>query len=234
MSEEAKAVQEVAKAAKELRPELQALGRFLAKALGRPTEQIGGLVGDLFAMARMEVAVRFSQRAERMLAERGLSQPTRQVALSVIFPLLSAASLEEDETLSDMFAALLVNAVDASCDIDITKSFVETVRLMSPFEARLLHQMAHAPAQSLNDSGFMLTAGLPGAYWAAPASDGKNPEDEVPRKTSLALASLTAFGCVQCASTWGGGTIQRQAKVTEYGAALIAACDPAPKETAAT
>lgn len=221
----AKAVQAVAKVVPSVQRDIAAVGRFLERVLGRPTEQLGGLLGDVAALMRFELAVRFVARTEKLMKDRGLEQPTRNAALALVHPLFSAASLEEDETISDMFANLLVNALDASSGVDVHKSFVETVRVMSPLEAKILHAMAHAPASSLSEGGFMFTAGLPEKYYLAP-SPSTDLEDEVPESVSLAIAALSASGCIACAMSWGGATIDRQAKVTVYGRALIKATNP--------
>ena len=44
------------------------------------------------------------QRAEQLLLEAGLSNPTRAIALKLAVPLLEAASLEDDDYLQDLWA----------------------------------------------------------------------------------------------------------------------------------
>ena len=225
--EGAKAIQASAKAASELRPELRGVGHFLAKALGRSTEQANGLLGDVLAFARIELSLRFYDRVQRKMDERGMDGPTKKAALAVVFPILQAASVEEEDDIAEMFADLLVNAVDDMAQVSVSKAIVETVRRLSPVEAKVLQAMANAPADSLNESGMMFTCGLPVTYHPKPSSE-YNLDDEVPADVSLALATLTSLGCVECAATWGGATIQRQARVTIFGQALINAATARP------
>ena len=112
-SDETKAVQEVAKAAREYRPEVREFGAFVGRVIGRPAEQFGGLVGDVIAGVRLELGLRFKGRVDQLMREQGLDGPTRAAPLAVAFPLLEAATLEDDEDIQELFAQLLVNAVNA-------------------------------------------------------------------------------------------------------------------------
>jgi hypothetical protein len=47
--EEAKAVQEIAKTLRKYEPALREFGGFVGRVIGRPAEQVGGLLGDLIA-----------------------------------------------------------------------------------------------------------------------------------------------------------------------------------------
>ena len=56
----------------------------------------------------------------------------------IISPLLRAASLETDETLIDMWAALLANAADPASKATMLVRFIEVLRLLSPPEVIIL------------------------------------------------------------------------------------------------
>ncbi|MBL8576360.1 MAG: DUF4393 domain-containing protein [Mesorhizobium sp.] len=223
--EESKAVQEVAKTATAYQKSVDTFGKFVANVLGHPLKQGMGLVGDGFGMLRIELAMRFQQRVERLQRERGLSDSHRPVPLSIAYPLLEAASLEEDETLSDMFAQLLVNAMDHKYGKYIPKSYIETVRLMSPLEALILKTMVEAPQSVMKKSGMMYTLGLPSSY----ADLGNVDMSSVPPPegdTAIALAALDAAGCIEPMMLMSGGYSYIQAKVSEYGRELILATRP--------
>ncbi|TIX46362.1 MAG: DUF4393 domain-containing protein [Mesorhizobium sp.] len=219
---QSEAVQEVAKTAARLQPDIRAAGEFIAKVVGHPLTQGGGLIGDVFGIARLEIFLKYEKRVRRIMAERALDESARPLPLAMAYLLLEAASLEEDEGLSEMLAQLLVNAMDSDIESYIPKSFVETLRNMAPFEALILKRMVEAPPESVADSGHMYTAGLPDNFKAKP-----NARDEIqkpPRTVSLALASLETAGCVDIMSTMDGGNLPGEARVTEYGQELIRAC----------
>lgn len=223
--EESKAIQEVAKTATEYKDSVNSFGEFVGKIVGHPLVQAGGIVGDALGMVRIEMALRFKERVDRIMKERGLESPQRNIPLSVAYPLLEAATLEEDNELSEMFAQLLVNAVDSSYSNYVPKSFVETIKNMSPLEAKILKAMFDAPPEAVNESGMMYTRLLPNGYLKMPEPTDQEME-EVPETIGLALAALRRAGCIEGAMAWGGYTLLRNARVTEYGAALMKACHP--------
>ncbi|WP_192259326.1 Abi-alpha family protein [Mesorhizobium caraganae] len=222
---QSEAVQEVAKTVGKLQPGLEAAGKFIAKVVGHPLTQAGGLIGDAFGIARLELFLKYEKRVKRIMAERGTDKFARPLPLSVAYPLLEAASLEEDDDLSEMLAHLLVNATDADSADYIPRSFVETLRNMAPFEALILKRMVEAPPESLTSSGHMYTAGLPDSLEAAPELTRRAEDITRPSaKVSLALASLETAGCVDIMTTMNGGNLPGMARVKEYGHELIRVC----------
>ncbi|PWK65897.1 Abi-alpha family protein [Aminobacter sp. AP02] len=221
--EESKALQEVAKTASKYEQAARELGAFVGSVIGHPLRQAGGLLGDSLGILRLEMALRYKGRVDRIMHERGLSGPQREIPLSVAYPLLEAASIEEDEQLQEMFAQLLVNAIDGNVGGYIPKSFVETIRKMSPLEALILNRMVDAPPTSVGDGGMMYTGRLPDDYLDSPAAiDGGEPEPRA--DVALALSSLIAAGCVGAMLRMNGSYDIAEARVTEFGQALVRAC----------
>jgi len=78
-----------------------------------------------------------SRRLKRWQSKQ--ASPPSAVPLKVLFPLLDGAALEEDETLSTMWAALLANAADPKNTEHVRPSFVEALKHLSRSEALLLN-----------------------------------------------------------------------------------------------
>ena len=95
VSETAKAVQEVAKATGKAIDVGQKFGGFISRYVAGPIEQGMGIFDDKLKYMRWERQVRLMQRAEQLLREAGLTQPTRAIPLKLAVPLLEAASLED-------------------------------------------------------------------------------------------------------------------------------------------
>lgn len=221
VSEEAKAVQEAAKAAREYRSEVRDAGKFIADIFGYPLTQIGGVVGDSIAALRMEGRIRFAARARSLMEERGLEVPTKAISLAVGISIFEAASIEDDETLSSMFAGLLVSSIDEKAP-HVSKAIVEAVRLMSPLEAKILLAMVNAPTQAKAPGGHMLICGLPDTYFDPPSAANQELAKKIPNDVRLAVASLTASGCISPMPVLAG-TILGVAAVSHFGHALIEA-----------
>ena len=60
-----------------------------------------------------------------------------------------AASLETDETLQDMWAELLANAMDPSKDTSLQRVFIETLKQIEPIEARIFQNIAQSPDKAV-------------------------------------------------------------------------------------
>ena len=222
--EESKAIQEVAKTAAHYKDSATAFGAFFNRVVGHPLQQAGGLVGDTLGIVRIEMALRFMKRVERIMEERGMDGPRRALPLAIAYPLLEAATLEEDETLSEMFAELLVNAISDE-EAYIPKSFVETIKGMSPIEAAVLRAMADAPAEAKGPVGMMYTKELPHCYLPAPTPQDKGWSDP-PANIALALSALISSGCVLPMILMNGGWTTSQCRVSDYGVAFVKACRP--------
>ena len=77
------------------------------------------------------------EKAERMAQEAGFTP--QAVPPKILFPLLEGASLEDNEDLNTMWAALLANASrEVTTDL-VRPSFMELLRLMTPDVAKLIN-----------------------------------------------------------------------------------------------
>jgi hypothetical protein len=128
-------------------PELLKGGAALAGAL-KFTDIIRAMLGP----ATAEIAERFKdnirvyrygrqleclKKAEQMAKEAGFTP--KAVPIKLLFPLLEGASLEEDETLHSMWAALLANASNPSHQQMLRLGFLELLRRISKDSALLIN-----------------------------------------------------------------------------------------------
>jgi hypothetical protein len=225
VQESAKAVQDLAQAARLYRPEVRDFGTFVAKAVGRPTEEVGGLIGDVIRYARVEIALRFKGRVERLAAEQGLTiDSVRSVPIAAAVPLLECASLEEDSELQELWAQRLVNGMNPATDVEIERSFVSILRSLNPFEASVLRSVIDAPKEVSRAGGVEgapITAGLPYRYM--PEHEGAQLPTPAP-DLELALWNLARNGLISTSGTWGGGSTVAIVRSTPLGERLVAAC----------
>ena len=68
------------------------------------------------------------------MEQRGTRLALRPVAMNVAFPLLEAASLEEDDGLQDIWANLLVNAADRNSGVEVKRALVSILQDFSAME----------------------------------------------------------------------------------------------------
>ncbi|MBL1436333.1 MAG: DUF4393 domain-containing protein [Rhizobiaceae bacterium] len=224
VQETAKAVQEIAKTITALEPHLKASGKFIGELIRYPSEQASGLAGDILGIIRSEIAFRYMSRVEKIMEKRDMTGHQRPVALSFVYPLLQAASLEEDEDISEMFAQLLVNAVDSNYSGTISKSFIQAISGMEPLEAQLLKAIAEAPVTAIDETGMIFTENLPTDYVDITENTSEDNVGQPSLEIEIALTSLRQIGCVKIPVGWGGALVPKHVGINEYGKALFRAC----------
>lgn len=152
MSEEAKAVQEIAKTTGKAIDAAREFGGFIAKFMSGPLEQAVGMVEDKLKYHRWERQLRLMQRSEEFLQASGRSCPTRTVPLSFLVPLVQAASLEEDDQLQDRWAALLVNAANASHPVEVRRSYVALLEQLTSLDVQILEAIYSIPIDNIDEA----------------------------------------------------------------------------------
>lgn len=223
ISESAKAVQEVAKATGKVIDASQKFGGFISRYVAGPLEQGMGIFEDKLKYMRWERQVRLMQRAEQLLREAGLKEPTRAIPLKFAVPLLEAASLEDDDYLQDLWARLLINAANNSSHINVHRAYIAILEQITPFEAVILQKIYSLPYDQTRHNG-VVVGDLPESA-SIGKDDGKEDALSEPLgEVKLALANLARLGCIVIQKSWGGGEIFKQVNPTLLGKSFVEAC----------
>ncbi len=222
VKESAKAVQEVAKASGKAIDAGSKFGGFISRYISGSLEQGMGIFEDKLKYMRWERQQRLMLRAEQLMDEIGLQSPSKSIPLKLAVPLLEGASLEEDDSLQDLWAKLLVNSASEGSGIDLKRVFIDILERLTPIEAQILASIYSLPFKEIQHEG-VLTAGLP--HKAEPAVDEKkNGAEEPSEEIKLAIASLSSIGCLFTAKTWGGGEAFAWVSPTVLGKSFVEAC----------
>ena len=142
VTETAKTVQEVAKTGRALIEPGTDLAKYLARVLGTvPEDVVGFLIGDPLHELRQHTLIGILRAAFEKLRARGVetAKPIRPGPGKDAF---EAASLETDETLQDMWASLLANAMDPGKDTSLQRVFIDALRQLEPIDALILRHVA--------------------------------------------------------------------------------------------
>jgi hypothetical protein len=110
------------------------LGVFMGTVAGSASIQLGELAGDEVKFWRFKRSLKHAQKAKKMLDTAGLKP--HQVPFRTLVPLVEGGSLEDDEHMTEKWAALLANA--AGGESNVPPSFPSVLRELEPTEARLL------------------------------------------------------------------------------------------------
>jgi hypothetical protein len=120
---------------------------------------------------------------------------------------------------------MLVNAGDASTEMELRTAYVEILRGMSAFDVRNLSVMAEA---TLGFRGkvtipILETWNLPNSAKGLDEAAGAG--EALPEAVGISINNLNRLGCIASASsTFGGRPIFAFATVTSLGLALHKAC----------
>lgn len=220
ISETAGAIKAIAKTTEKAIETANRLGGFIAKVVAGPLEQGMGIWEDRLKYMRWERQVRFVQRAQQIMQETGVGAPTRPIPLNIAIPMFEGASLSEDDHLQDLWARLLVNAMDENSNVNVQRAYVEILDQLTPLEAKILEAVYSLPYEETRHDG-VITARLPDV--AEQANDNNRdmePSDDV----KLALSNLVRLRCVAFGTSWGGGEIFTRVTPTLLGKKFIEAC----------
>lgn len=129
-----KAVEEGAKAVQEVAIFGQQALELIDKAFGPALEDGGRYFGDWIRDKRQERFGTIATAAAGILTNRGRLKDAQQLPLGFGVTLMNNASLEDDEYLQGMWAALLANATDPKSKTPPRKTFVDLLRGIEPLD----------------------------------------------------------------------------------------------------
>src|SRR5579884_2936488 len=101
---------------------LKPINDALSNIVGPASDTIGLMIKAMLCHQMRNVIKVYGSAAE-MLASVGLH--LNPVPLKVLKPILDAASMEDDEEMQDVWAALLANASSNDPDVEVTSSYIE-------------------------------------------------------------------------------------------------------------
>lgn len=160
MTDEAKAVGEIAKTTGKAIDVSSRFGGFMARFVTGPLEQLSGIAEDKFKFMRWERQLRLMDRADAVLKSRGMTAPTRAVPLNIAIPILQAGSLEESNELQDLWANMLVNAADESVDVLFRCAFISIAEDLTYLDKQVLERI-YSPSLNVNSNDAISLQGLP-------------------------------------------------------------------------
>jgi hypothetical protein len=116
----------------------------IVKTLAGPAaEEIGLTFRDSVQVWRLRRQVRLFERVKKLCDDAGIRP--QAVKLSFLFDVVDNGSLEEDDTLQDMWASLLANAADPERESLASSAFPEVLRQISKAEAGFLYALDNSP-----------------------------------------------------------------------------------------
>ena len=120
---------------------------LIHRLTGPVCDDIGAMISDSMKPYRAKNFVSTLRKTERILREAGL--PANAVPTRLLFPIVDASSIEDDDTLQEMWAGLLATASQETDSV--SPSFLETLKQMTPQDARHLEVICRESVKHFND-----------------------------------------------------------------------------------
>lgn len=120
---------------------------LIHRLAGPVCDDIGAMISDSMKPYRAKNLVNTVRKTERILREAGL--PANAVPTRLLFPIVEASSIEDDETLQGMWAGLLATASQEADSV--SPSFIETLKQMTPSDARHIESLCRESIRHFND-----------------------------------------------------------------------------------
>lgn len=98
---------------------LDGIKSFAEKLVGGAIEEAGLLLTERVRLRRLKNQIKILEKAQKIAEDANMD--IKQINLKILVPLLEYSSLEEDETMQDMWAKLLSNYADS------TKRYTSTI-----------------------------------------------------------------------------------------------------------
>ena len=174
--------------------------------------------------SRFKNRLRIMDETAKILQQRGIDSPTREIPIKFALPLLTYAGLEEDADLQALWAKLLANAADASSGVELHTTYVDILKDLTAFDAKNLSLLAQLSVSDFPQAipVAIEPAGLPETARVHTTMSGElaAPSSEV----ALSLSNLQRTGCIAPGSSWGGMPVFTLVYVTPIGLGLYRAC----------
>jgi hypothetical protein len=128
---------------------------FIAAVAGHKGESVGTILGSLVERRRKNAE---AAAGGAYLTLLNIGVTPAEIPLKVLQPALDAASLEEDESMQQLWANLLANAADARHPGKILPSFPQILHQLRPSDAQFLNNLVDAwEANTTQQSRMLIT-----------------------------------------------------------------------------
>jgi len=232
MSEEAKAVQEVAKTSNTAIRAAEKMGKFIANIAGVPMATALGIVDDKLRYIRWENQLNLMEKANEKLADRRPYHPTRAIPLQFAVPLVEAASLEDDDYLQDLWATVLVNAADETVEVQVRRAFVSILEDMTSLDVQILRVIGAASQKSPYKLS-ALSRGFYLGYLPEKAAELDEFQNDIPspkKDVRISVGNLQRLNVLSISQSVDGVFDPDHAELTSLGEELLRLCSDQENE----
>jgi hypothetical protein len=142
MEEESKAIEEGAKTIRKALEVSEKAGGFISKIFGEAFQEVGGMAVDQMRYYRCVILLGLSDKWDVIIKKRKLEGKTIPIPKRIAIPLLESASLESEDSIQDMWAGLIANAMDPEKRLDVKRVYIQMLSSVEPLDVAILTFLA--------------------------------------------------------------------------------------------
>jgi hypothetical protein len=186
--------------------------------------ELGGIAEDNMKLRRYKNRLKLFAKAEEFMRDKGLDGPTREIPPKFALPLVTYATLEEDEGLQDIWARLLANAADASTPVELRTAYIDMLKDLTAFDVKILSMLAKLSVSDLPQPHppSIETWDLPKDARVQTTLSGE--AGLLAPEVSTSLSNLARAGCISPTYGYGGMPLLTLVSITPLGIGLYRAC----------
>ena len=165
---------------------MKPFANLIEKLFGGAAEQIGGMLEDALSVRRQSRRVKLLTKL-KVVIEKAEFDP-RCIPDKLWLPVMQQASLEDDETIQDMWANLLANAADPAEHNQVLPSFVTILKDLTARDAGFLNNFYEEwVSKPYNEHGLEYTSPYLLKHLPTTASSSEPRYPNVPTSHTLEL-----------------------------------------------
>ena len=150
----AKAIQEVAKATGQGIDLVKKIGTFFSRIMDEPIAATCGMLADTLKFKRWERQVKLIEKVEQIMKEKRIEGKFTPIEPKLALPIFHNASLENNELLHDLWAKLLVSAMDPSYQAKTRTAYIDIIKQLDPLDVKILKKMNVVYQKKISTSTF--------------------------------------------------------------------------------
>lgn len=115
-------------------------GKFLGDLFGPSKEAVAGLMSDQCKYWRAMNINRLSLKVEKIKRERGMCEDAvKHLPFREAYQVIEAVSLEDDDSVQELWAELLASATDPNREVKVKKVYIDILKSISAAEVAFLN-----------------------------------------------------------------------------------------------
>jgi hypothetical protein len=118
------------------------LEEFMRRVFGPSAEHADGTFSDWTTAFRYQTILKLADKVNEIHRHRGIEDKTIPVSPRLAIPLLQKATLEDDEILQDMWAALIANIMDPRFHAESRRTLIDLLAALEPVDAIVLRAIS--------------------------------------------------------------------------------------------